>query len=93
VFEHGILAMNPIRLRNSYPLSVISSGQRAIDSLLCVAYDNVESKGRFYLDPGTLGSTAFAEPSGEKDYSYSNALTSATSDDAIYDSGKGGPRK
>lgn len=59
-----------------------SSGQQAIDNLLCVVADNSESKGRFLDDPGFPGSSVFLQSWGKKDYSYVSSASEAASGSA-----------
>jgi hypothetical protein len=61
----------------SFPLSVSSSGQKALDNLLCVVADHSESKGRFLEDPGFPGSAVFLQSWGQKEYTYIASSTEA----------------
>ena len=56
----------------NFPLSYVSTTQRSLDSLLCVSYDNSESRGRYYTDPGYPNPNVFGTARGTKDYSLEN---------------------
>ena len=60
----------------NFPLTYVSTTERTLDSLLCVSYDNSESKGRYYTDPGYPHESVFNTEKGSKDYSYENYANS-----------------
>ncbi|CAM9640361.1 unnamed protein product, partial [Phaeothamnion confervicola] len=66
------------QLREVNPHGELQDGttaQQATDGLLCVQFDNSESKGDYYADPGDQSSSALFEQAGEPDYAYKDYIS------------------
>ncbi|CAM9728405.1 unnamed protein product [Chrysoparadoxa australica] len=76
----------------TFPLSATEGAEAALEALLCVQYDNSDSKGSFYPDLGTLTAAVFSEEVGRKEYDFTSHAqitvpAGEAEGDAIYDKG------